>query len=117
VDDILLAAPFDQLNKILETFNSFYERLQFTLEIGINNRINFLDVTIILDDQKILFDKYEKPTNTGRYINYSQHPLSQKRSIVYDLTDKALLLSHPKFQEEKNLMHVINTLLNNCLDR
>jgi len=63
VGDILLAAPFDQLNKILETFNSFHERLQFTLEIGINNRINFLDVTIILDDQKILFDRYEKPTN------------------------------------------------------
>jgi len=114
VDDILLAAPFDHLNEILETFNSFHNRLQFTLEIGINNRINFLDVTIILDDQKILFDRYEKPTNTGRYINYySQHPVSQKKSIVYGLIDRILLLSHPKFHE-KNLVHAINTLLNNC---
>jgi len=55
-----------------------------------------------------------KNRQTGRYINYHlQHLLSQKRSIVYGLTDRALLLSHPKFQE-KNLMHAINTLLNYC---
>jgi len=74
-------------------------RLQFTLEIDINNRINFLDVTIILDDQTILFDRYEKPTNTGRCINYhSQHPISQKKkNIVYGLIDRTLLLSHSKF--------------------
>jgi len=48
VDDILLAAPFDQLNEILETFNSFHE---ITVHIrDWNNRINFLDVTIILKD-------------------------------------------------------------------
>jgi len=84
VDDILLAAPLDQLKIILDTFNSYHDRLQFTLEISINNMINFLDVTIILDDQRISFDliRFEKPTNTGRYINYhSQHPVSQKRSI------------------------------------
>jgi len=114
VDDILLAASLDQFNIILDTFNSFHVRLQFTLEISINNRINFLDVTIILDDQKISFDRYEKPTNTGRYINYySQHPASQKRSIVYGLVDRTILLSHPKFQE-KNLKAIINTLLENC---
>jgi len=70
------------LNETLEIFNSFHNRLQFTLEIGINNKINFLDVTIILNNQRIMFDRYEKPTNTGRYINYcSQHPVSQKRAL------------------------------------
>jgi len=53
VDDILLAASHDQSNIILDTFNSIHDRLQFTLEISINNRINFLDITIILDDQRI----------------------------------------------------------------
>jgi len=113
VDDILLAASFDQFNIILDMFNSFHVRLQFTLEMNINNRINFLDVIIILDDQKISFDRYEKPTNTGRYINYhSQHPVSQKRSIVYGLIDRTILLSHPMFHE-KNLKEIINTLLKN----
>jgi len=114
VDDILLAAPEDQLLNILETFNSFHKRLQFTLEKSSDNRINFLDVTIILDNQMILFDNYEKPTSTGRYINYhSQHPLAQKKSIICGLIDRIVLLSHPKFQE-KNLTKAINTLLNNC---
>jgi len=114
VDDILLATHFDQLGIILDTFNSFHDRLQFTLEISVNKRINFLDVTIILDDQKIVFDRYEKPTNTGRYINYhSQHPVSQKRSIIYGLVDRTILLSHPSFHE-KNLKSIINILLKNC---
>jgi len=98
----------------MEVFNSFHERLQFTLEIGVNYRINFLDVTVILKDQKILFDRYEKPTSTGRHINYySQHPWSQKRSIIYGLIDRTILLSHPEFHE-KNLKGVIKTLLDNC---
>jgi len=114
VDDILFAAPVDQLDIIREIFNSFHDRLSFTLEIGVDNMINFLDVTVILNDQKILFDRYEKPTNTGRYINYySQHPVSQKKSIIYGLIDRTILLSHPQFHE-KNLNCVINTLLDNC---
>jgi len=62
----------------------------------------------------MLFDRYEKPTNTGRYINYySRHPSSHKRSIVYGLIDRTILLSHPTFHK-KNLRAVIVTLLNNC---
>jgi len=53
VDDILLAASVDQFDVIVETFNSFHKRLQFTLEMSIDNKVNFLDVTIILDDRKI----------------------------------------------------------------
>jgi len=114
VDDILLAAQVDQFNIIIETFNSFHKRLQFTLEMSIDNKINFLDVTIILNDRIMMFDIYEKPTNTGRYINYySRHPSAQKRSIVYGLIDRTILLSHPMFHE-KNLRAVIITLLNNC---
>jgi len=97
----------------VEVFNSFHERLQFTLEIGMNYKINFLDVTVIIRNHRILFDSYEKPTSTGRYINYySQHPWSQKQSI-YGLIDRTILLSHPEFHE-KNLKGVINTLLDNC---
>jgi len=48
VDNILLTAP-EFFDYILDIFNSFHERLQFTLEINNNDRINFLDVTIIID--------------------------------------------------------------------
>jgi len=44
---------------------------------------------------------------------HSKHPLSQKKSIVCGLIDRTVLLSHPQFHE-KNLKHIIGTLLDNC---
>jgi len=112
VHDILSRREW--LDKISGIFNSFYERIQFTLEISDNDRINFLDVTIIIDGQGIVFDCYRKPTFSGKYINFhSQHPISQKRSIIYGLIDKVLFLFHPKFHE-KNLKKTIELLLDNC---
>jgi len=114
VDDILFAAPTERLTEILDKFNSVNDRLQFTLEIGNNNGINFLDVAIVIDDQRIIFDRYEKPTSSGRYINYhSQHSVAQKKSVIFGLVDRVLLLSHPKFHK-KNIERIINILLDNC---
>jgi len=114
VDDILLAAPNDCFDTILEIFNSFHERIKFTLEISNNDRINFLDITIINDGHGLVFDCYKKPSFSGRYVNfYSQHPMSQKKGIVYGLVDKVLLLSHPMFHET-NLKKAIDVLLDNC---
>jgi len=58
VDDILMAVPQDKIDYILNVFNSFHSRLQFTLEVG-GKRINFLDTTIILDRNKIKIDWYQ----------------------------------------------------------
>jgi len=60
VDDILLAAPDNLLDVILKTFNSFYERLKFTMEVSDCDRINFLDVTLI-ENNVIMFDLYKNP--------------------------------------------------------
>jgi len=38
VNDILLAAPTEFFDIILDIFNSFHERLQFNLEISISDR-------------------------------------------------------------------------------
>ena len=112
VDDIALAIPSDKVNFILESFNAFHPRLQFTIEIG-NNILNFLDTTIILNDGSVEFDWYHKPTFSGRYLNFnSWHPVSQKRGVVIGLVDRAFLLSHPKFHE-KNLELIVNILLDN----
>jgi len=63
VDDILFAAHF---NHILKTFNSFHKRLQFTLEISNDDFLNFLDVKIIIDNYRIIFDCYKKLTFSER---------------------------------------------------
>jgi len=83
------------------------------MEIGTDNHINFLDVTLIIKDNEIIFDHYKKPTNSGRYLNFlSNHPLEHKRGVIFCLLDRVLQLSHPRFHT-KNLEESIRILVNN----
>ena len=47
VDDTLLCVPLDKLQKLIDTFNNYHPRIQFTHEMEKNNRISFLDLEII----------------------------------------------------------------------
>jgi len=112
VDDIAMAVPLDKVNDVLMTFNNFHTRLQFTLEIG-GDMLNFLDVTIIKNNNSIIYNWYHKPTFSGRYLNFlSQHPLSQKRGTVMGLVDRAFFLSRPEFHLD-NLKFIIRLLMEN----
>jgi len=91
VDDILLASPPELLDLILETFNSFHDRLKFTMEIDEGGRISFLDVTLIVENQIIIFDLYKKPINFGRYLNFhSNYPMIHKKGV----TSRVCLIEH-----------------------
>jgi len=112
VDDIALAAPFTQLNDLLNKFNSFHPRLNFTIEVG-GSSLNFLEVSMINKNGHLTFDWYHKPTFSGRLLNFhSKHPLTHKIGVITNMVDKILLLSHPAFHE-KNFSFLINMLLNN----
>lgn len=112
VDDILMAVPTDSITETLNIFNSFHTRLQFTLEIENNRSLN-LDISIIVENNTLIYNWYHKPTFSGRYLNYySQHPLCQKKGTIIGLTDRAFLLSHPRFHIA-NLKLIVNILLNN----
>jgi len=112
VDDLVMAVPTSKIKIVIETFNSIHPSLQFTAEIG-HKIINFLDVTIMIRNNRILFDWFHKPTFSGRYLNYlSQHPLSQKKGTIFGLVDRMFLLSHPEFHQ-KNLTFIIEILLEN----
>jgi len=112
VDDIATAVHRTQQKRLLNIFNSFHPRIQFTMEIG-GTSLNFLDVTIINNDNRIEFDWFHKPTFSGRYLNFlSAHPLSHKRGSLMNMVDRAFLLSHPKYHT-KNLEFIINTFVLN----
>lgn len=113
VDDIVLAVPSSFFNEVLHIFNAFHPRLQFMMEEGIDNRLNFLDVTLILKNNFINFDWYHKPTFSARYLHFeSRHPLCHKRGTAIGLIDRAFLLSEPGYHQ-KNFELVINILLTN----
>lgn len=50
VDDIVLAAPAHTINNIITIFNSFHNRLKFTVEWEENRSINFLDLRICISN-------------------------------------------------------------------
>lgn len=60
VDDILMTVPSDSIDSTLLIFNSFHDRLQFTSEVEVNRKINFLDVILIVENNFLIFDWFHK---------------------------------------------------------
>lgn len=115
VDDCLLAIPEDKITQILNDFNNFHPKLQFTSEVEKNNQINFLDLTIIRskNDNTLKTKWYTKDTWSGRYLSFnSHHPNSQKYSVIIGLTDRAIALTSPQYRPEI-LKKVRKTLITN----
>jgi len=82
------------------------------MEVSKCDRINFLDVTLIIENKVVKFDLYKKP-NSERYLNFlSNHSIEHKKGVILALYDKTLLLSHPSFHF-KNIKKSIRTLLQN----
>ncbi|XP_044766925.1 uncharacterized protein LOC123322908 [Coccinella septempunctata] len=117
VDDIIMCIPRDKVDETLNLFNSFHDRLKFTFELEVDNRIPFLDVWLIRHNNRIITDLYSKPTSSGRLMNYqSMHPRSQKTAIVKSIKHRILNLSDPSFHE-KNFKSQSNILQQNGYPR
>jgi len=95
VHDILMAVPHDKIDYILNVFNNFHPRLQFTLEVD-GKKINFLDTTIILDQNRLKIDWYHKPTFSGIYelvvsasnVSKKRHYYEARRQSVFTLASR-----------------------------
>jgi hypothetical protein len=67
------------IHDLLDTLNKLIPTMHFTMEEEVDNRINFLDITISRVDNKISFNIYRKPTATGIINpNDSCHPPQHK---------------------------------------
>jgi len=102
VDDIILAAPLKFSEDILKVFNSFHDRLSFTLEIPKNNSINFLDVKIKSEEGTLLTEWCQKPTTSDRFLNFSSHPIEHKRGVIYGLVDFPSVISEVPPKKHNN---------------
>jgi len=66
-----------------------------------------------VDNGEIALDWYHKETFSGRLLSfYSNHPICQKIGTIFNLIDRAVLLSHPRYHQ-KNIELCIKLLLNN----
>ena len=72
--------------------------MQFTIETENNRKLSFLDVLITrVEDEKLEFTVYRKPTHTDRYLQRTSNPhLRQKRGIIKTLVERAIHIFDPK---------------------
>lgn len=113
VDDTIAAMKPDNMNRALEILNSFDPEIKFTMEREKGGAINFLNLTLIRDGNKIITNWYRKPFASGRLVNfYSNHTRSIVMNTAYAFIDTVLKLSDPRFFHT-NKEKVINTLRDN----
>ena len=114
VDDIICAIPAGSEDLILNTFNNHNQYLSFTLERETNNSVPFLDTKLIRgNDGLIILNWYQKPTNTGRYLNYlSFHEERIKINLVLGLKNRIEKVCHPTLRID-NLKKLYNILIDN----
>jgi len=72
-----------------------------------------MDLRLEVVNNEMVIDWYHKETFSGRLLSfYSNHPQCHKIGTIYNLIDRAILLSHPK-HHMKNIESCIGYLLNN----
>ncbi len=99
VDDLILSIPRGSEQLTVDTFNSFHDKLQFTMEVEKDSKIPFLDMLVMRStDGTIKIDWYRKPHKTDWYLNFrSHHRLSSKINVAMALKHRALRLSDQCF--------------------
>ena len=113
VDDTISIVKTDSINHIIAVLNSFHPNIQFTHEIEANNKIPFLDITIIRNNTTLSTTVYRKPTNSDIYIHWKAFaPSTWKRGTLRTLTRRAHIVcsSHPLLQDE---LHYLRRTFNN----
>ena len=108
----MTAVPTNEIDTILNTFNSYNHKIQFTIEEESHGKICFLDVLIIRDGKKIKTSWCQKRTCSGRLLNfYSHHPLNYKINVINHLVDRRITLAHVTFHK-KNIQKIKTIFFN-----
>ena len=91
MDDLFLT--FDDPNHIdhvFSTFNSIHQKIKFTKENEVNNKLAFLDVQIPKNSDCIGTSIFRKNTNLGIYTRWDSYvPNRYKQNLVWTLLQRA----------------------------
>jgi hypothetical protein len=86
--------------------------MNFTTEEEVTNKINFLDITI-LKNNNIFFDMYRKPTTTNTIISHdSCHHLEQKLAAIRYMksgNETYILNANIKQKEYEIICHILRS--------
>ena len=114
VDDVYLIVHKNDINGIHQFFNSLCPDIQFTLEVENDGILNFLDMSVVRKDCNLFCKWFQKPTASGRYLNYlSVQPSAFKSNVVHNLARRAYCLSDHQFRAE-SISKGKQLLIENC---
>ena len=83
MDDTFVYIKRGAIEYVLPVLNSFHGNIKFTHEQENNNRLRFLDVSLITNDEKINTIVFRKDTYNNLYLHWdSFSPISWKRGTL-----------------------------------
>ena len=90
IDGILVCdKTITDVIEVFGSFNKLMPTMKFTTEKETENKLNFLDITIAKEQDKLTFDIYRKPTTTDSIIpGDSCYPIEHKMAAVRYLTNR-----------------------------
>ena len=107
IDDMIAVTccTRQEAKEFVDWLNTLDPNLAFTFEWS-DEKINFLDVTLVMEDGKLETDRHIKPTNPQLFLHYSSnHPQSVFKAIVYG---QAITVRTICSKEEFVLKHLEN---------
>lgn len=117
VDDLFGIIKTCAIENILTKLNSFDKNIQFTLEKESDNYIPYLDIQIIRNNGRILTNWYQKPTSSGRLVNfYSNHPKNIIFNTAINFINRVMNISDDKFYRN-NLSRIKKILHQNSFPK
>ena len=69
MDDTFLYVKLGSVEYVLPVLNSFHDNIKFTYEQENNNRLPFLDILFIRDDEIINATVFRKDTQNDLYLH------------------------------------------------
>ncbi|CAH0769544.1 unnamed protein product [Bemisia tabaci] len=97
---IFYSVSIVMIHPVLQFFNSLDPRIQFTLEVENNRRINFFDMALIRMGHVVTCKWYQQPSSSGRYLNFlSVRPYTYKKNVAVNLVRRILGLTHVGFRK------------------
>lgn len=113
VDDLFAIIKKDEIHNMLQILNSFNRQIQFTMELENDKKLPYLDTIIHRQGYMLKLDWYQKPTASGRLINFnSKHPRRVIINTANNFINRILNISDEEFHQD-NIIKITDTLRHN----
>jgi hypothetical protein len=99
------------IDNTLNEYIAIHPKIKFTMQTEKHNTLNYWNLKITNNHNKLTFSIYRKPTNTDLIIhNDSCHPYEYKKSAITYLVNR--MTTYPIAHENRNLeLNFINEIL------